>query len=389
MLFFKSCLTVLCFVLIANTLFAQTSLSEGYYIGTTKDTVRGFFNFDNLMHRKVLFYIEKTGAKSKKLTPEDILEIETLDKISIRTFNYTGGDQAELIFITRYADGNVSLYEGQSLNPQERNVLCISSTKIPLIRKISAANTKAYLNTYFKGCEVGNNFSIKYDKLSVLAGVSEYSKCAYPDAKIAQKLGKSSKISVEIGVQSAIFMNKGVYKGFYSIFSEDDTESKIAALFGGVVAFGLSNRLKIYTGVNYFQRQFTPIPNRYTASTSLPALLFALKANYIEVPLSVHYEFRKKNPAYIPKVFVGASKLIITKGEVTLSNYPSSLLYERKIFDFSFFGGVGVKKAFKNKSSIELNARVAFDTEDVTTSLRLDTYRYQLSLAYLFPFYNK
>ena len=245
----KLLLSVFYFMLIINTLSSQTNLSEGYYVGIAKDTVRGFFNFDNLTYKKILFYTDKTSSTSKKLAPEDIQEIETLDKISIRTFNYTGGEQAELIFITRYVDGSVSLYEGQSDNPDERNVLCISSFKIPEIRKISLRNTKMYLNTYFKGCELGTNFSIKYNKLSVLAAVKEYSKCAYLDSKITQKMGKSSKISVGMGFQTAVFMNKSTYKAPRN--AQNDAESNIAPLFGGVVALGLSNKFKVVAKYNF------------------------------------------------------------------------------------------------------------------------------------------
>jgi hypothetical protein len=372
----KLFLPVFCFVLIINTLPAQTNLSEGYYIGTAKDTVRGFFNFDNLMYKKILFYTEKTSSTSKKLTPEDISEIETVDKISIRTFNYTGGEQAELIFITRYADGSVSLYEGQTLNPQELKLVCISSIKIPLIRKISAVNTKSYLNTYFKGCELSNNFSVKYDKLSILSAVTEYSKCAYPDAKIEQKTGKSSKISVGIGVQTAAFISTTAFEGFnFNTFrSEKGEVSSNIPLFGGVIALGVSNGLKIYTGLNYFQRHFTSFPQ------------LDIRVNWFELPLSVHYEFKKNNPKFIPKIFVGGSMLVHDKIKVNDVPYNEDF---KGLNSFTVFIGGGLKKVFKNKSSVELCLKYAYQNEYLTLSRSIDGSRYELSLAYLLSLYSK
>jgi hypothetical protein len=391
----KLVFTLFCFLFL-HQLTAQSNLSEGYYVGFQKDTVRGFFNLENLANNKIVFYATKTAKASQKLTPETVQKIETLDKISISTFIYTYKDQREPLFLEKYAAGNVSLYKAHSLNPDEKEVFFISSTKMPLIRKISAINPKMFLNTYFKGCELGNNFGVAYTANSLLAAVTEIGKCAYSDKEIIKDMGKVNTLRVKVGVKSAVSLSYSKVKAW---FGDRETDTKISPLFGGIVAFGISNNFEIYTGLNYFERHVTsarPIEIIIFSSKSTfdyynaPAL--KLSTRVLEIPMALHYEFSNRKLAYVPKVLAGASVLLISNPKFDIRPVAPAPPYPIKLYEtntnFSFFVGLGVKKALANKAAVELNLKYAYESEDVFEAGRIYTNRYELSVAYLFPWFK-
>jgi hypothetical protein len=395
MRFPKSILSAFCAVLFFTTLSAQNNLSEGYYVGFKKDTVRGFFNFDDLATHKVLLYASKMGSVSQKLTPDNVQQIETSDK-SIRTFIYSYKDQKEPLFINKYVDGNVALYKSSSLNPEEPDVFFISSVKMPLIRKISAINPKAFLNTYFKGCELGANFSVKYAENSLLAAVAEISKCAYPNAQLTKNTTKKTKFSMNIGVQAALFMNKSTVKGW---LDDKPLRTNFDHLLGIILKFNFSNSIKFQTGLNYFTRHLTGVDSTkvYTSYSPIIGWVYRtdrpleIATDFIEIPIALNYEFNRNNPAYIPILTLGASMLIPMKikYETYFSGYGKYLdnskgLYESSRINPSFFVGGGIKKVLKNKSSLELNLKYTFETDDPTDSGRFYSDRYVLSFNYLF-----
>ncbi len=390
----KFVFTVFCFVLFGN-LSAQNNLIEGYYVGLKKDTVRGFFNFDNVASKKILFYTNKTASTSKKLTPDDILQIETQTKVSIRTFSYTYKDQTEQIFITKYADGNVKLYKGASLNPEEPDVFFISTAKMPLIRKISAINPKIFLNTYFKGCELGTNFSVKYAENSLLAAVTEISKCAFPNVELSKKVAETYKFKLELGVKAALYMNNSVIKGW---LGDRPLRTSFNPLFGVVIGLNMSNSFKIYTGLNYFTRDLIGRDSvkvsyftSFTGTISYTDPPVRITTDFLEIPFAIHYEFNKKNPTYIPKIILGASILTPLKTKYERDfNYTGKFvdasegLYASSRINPSFFIGGGIRKMLKNKSSLELNLNYHFETDDPTDEGRFYSDRYVLSFNYLF-----
>jgi Outer membrane protein beta-barrel domain len=393
MRFPKSILSAFCAVLFFTTLSAQNNLSEGYYVGFKKDTVRGFFNFDNLATHKVLFYASKMGSVSQKLTPDNVQQIETSDK-SIRIFIYSYKDQKEPLFINKYVDGNVALYKSSSLNPEEPDVFFISSVKMPLIRKISAINPKAFLNTYFKGCELGTNFSVKYAENSLLAAVAEISNCAYPSVEFVKKSAKKSKITMNAGVQTALFVNHSKVKGW---LDDQQIKTSISPLLGVIVGFNISNSIKLYTGLNYFNRNsvgkdslkksYFTNPTGWVYLTQPPV---KVSTDFLEIPIALHYEFNKNNPIYIPKLILGVSLLTPLKTKYqeyfnAIGKYvdASNGLYASSLVNPSFLIGGGVKKMLKNKSSIELNMKYTFETDDPVSNGRFFSNRYILSFNYL------
>jgi Outer membrane protein beta-barrel domain len=400
MRFSISYFTLILVIFSFTTAFAQVTLSEGYYVGFKKDTVRGFFNLDNLPAGSVLFYVNKRTSNSRKLTPNDVQQIELRDKPSIRTFFYTYKDQKESLFITKYADGNVSLYKGNSFNPDEPDVYFISSIKMPLIRKISKTHPQTFLNTYFKGCELPNNFTVQYTENSLLAAVNEISKCAFPQVEAVQDAGKIFKIQVEMGLKTALFFNQSKVKGW---LNDQPLKTNTSPLVGVILGFKASNSFTVYTGVNYFRRAlittdsvrgsyFTSFTGRvyYTE----PPLVFT--TNFLEIPIALHYEFVKRKPTYIPKIIVGAS--LLTPKNPKYQEYnrktrqyadSSATLYESSRINPSFFIGGGVKKVFKNKSILDLNLKYAFETDDPTDKGRIFSNRFELSLNYLFPIFKK
>jgi hypothetical protein len=396
----KLCLTVCCFVLFIKTLFSQNNLSEGYYVGFKKDTVHGFFNLDDVANKKILFYTNKTASTSKKLTPDDVSQIETHNKVSIRTLIYTYRDQREPLFITKYADGNVKLYKATSLNPDEPDVFFISSIKMPLIRKISAINPKTFLNTYFKGCELATNFSVKYDGNSLLAAVTEISKCAYPNVEIEKNIGKHTKIYLELGFKMAVCVNNSVLKGWAN---DPKLKTNVNPLFGVIVGLDVSQSFKFYTGLNYFRRDLMGKDSvkvsyftSFTGSISYTNPPFKMSTNFLEIPIAMHYEFNKNNPTYIPKLILGAAILTPLKTKYERDfNYTgkfvdaSNGLYASSRINPSFFIGGGVKKILKNNSIIDLNLKYSFETDDPTDSGRFYSDRYELSLNYLFSLSKK
>ena len=396
----KLCLAVLCFVLFFTTLSAQNNLSEGYYVGFKKDTVHGFFNLDDVANKKILFYTNKTASTSKKLTPDDVSQIETNNKVSIRTLIYTYKDQREPLFITKYADGNVKLYKAASLNPDEPDVFFISSTKMPLIRKISAINPKTFLNTYFKGCELGTNFSVKYNGNSLLAAVTEISKCAYPEVEIEKNIGKHTKIYLELGFKMAVCVNNSVLKGWVN---DPKLKTSVNPLFGVIVGLDVSQSFKFYTGLNYFRRNLTGKDSvKVSYFTSFTGLIsytdppFKMSTDFLEILIAMHYEFNKNNPTYIPKLIIGASLLTPLKTKYERDfNYTGKFvdaskgLYASSLINPSFFIGGGIKTSLKNKSIVELNFKYIYGTDDPTENGRIYSDRYELSFNYLFALSKK
>jgi hypothetical protein len=392
MSFSKRYFTLFCVVLCAQTLFSQNNLSEGYYVGLKKDTVHGFFNLDDLENGKVFFYANKTTSVNQKLTPDNIQQIETLNSLSIRTFIYTHHDQREPLFITKYADGNVTLYKGHSSNPDEEELFLISSIKMPLIRKISQGNPREFLNTYFKGCALGTNFSVRYTQYSILAAVTEISKCAFPNAKIEKIVRKSAKIHVEIGLKTALYVGNSYVKNW---LGDKKGEVNVQPLVGIIGGFHISNSIKFYAGYNLFQRQF--INNDRPALYCSPQLIygcyatqpFSFVTKFAEIPFAVHYEFNKNKPTYIPKFFFGGSILkalnskIDEYGVVTRNKGLINTAYTTGLPNTSFFIGGGVKRILKNKSIIELNLKYAYEVENPVDLAAIYSNRLELAFVYL------
>jgi hypothetical protein len=398
--FSKLCFTVLCAVLCLTTLSAQNDLLEGYYVSLNKDTVRGFFNLDGLDFNKVLYYANKTTHENKKLTPETIQYIETVNKVSIRTFFYTYSDKKEPLFIRKYADGNVVLYEGHTSNINEKKVYLISSSKMPLIRKISKTDPKQFLNTYFKGCELGAHFTVDYSENSLLAAVTEISKCAYPEVEIVKNIGKQNKVHLEIGFQTAICVNNTTVKSW---LNNQPIKTSVNPLFGIVVGFDVAHSFKLYTGINYFKRELTGKDSiRRLAFTNLGWVNrvdkpFNVATEFLEIPIAVHCEFNKKNPTYIPKFILGVgimTPLRTTKyqeyfdagGRYVDATYG---LYRKGLINPSFFIGGGVKKHLKNQSSLDTNLKFVYGTDDPTQTGRFFNKRLELSVNYLFALAKK
>jgi Outer membrane protein beta-barrel domain len=381
----KFCLTVCCLVLFTKTLFSQNNLSEGYYVGFKKDTVHGFFNFDDLFFNKIVFYETNTSRTPKLLLPDNIQQIETLDKISIRTCINTYKDKTESIFVSKFADGDVALYRGKSRNLDEDELYFISSVKLPEIRKITKTNPKAFLNTYFKGCELNNFASVRYTQNSILLAVIKITKCAYPDKEIVKKTDESYPIKVVFGVKSGIFLN---FAKTEYLLDNRPIKSNVQPVLGLIALIDMSNSTKIYTGINYFKRQLV------ASDSYLPIFKFSTK--FLEIPLAVHYDFNQNKPIYIPKIIIGMSKLIpigstIEDLDVSYqsSRYSITDFYKGIPKQTSFYVGIGVKKMLKDKGSIELNLKYAREKEDVTEEGRIYSDRFELSFNYLFALSKK
>ena len=378
-----------------TTLSAQINLSEGYYVGLKKDTVYGFFDFDGLAMHKVFFYTSKKASTSRKLTPDDVRQIETTDK-SIWTFVYSFKEQKQALFISKYVDGNISLYKSTSMNPEESDVFFISTSNMPLIRKINAINPKVFLNTYFKNCELGASFSVKYAENSLLTAMAEISKCAYPNVESTKNTAKKPKFTLNVGFQTAFFMNKSKIKGW---LNDQPLRTNFDPLLGTVLKFNFSNSFKFHTGVNYFRRHLKGVDSTqvYTSYSVISGWVYRtdrpleIVTDFIEIPIALHYEFNKKNPVYIPQLILGASILIPVKTKYEtyfngLGKYTdnSQGLYKSSGINPSFFVGGGIKKVLQNKSSIELNLKYTFETDDPTDKGRFYSDRYILSFNYLF-----
>jgi hypothetical protein len=393
----KLVFTLFCFLFL-HQLTAQSNLSQGYYVGFKKDTVRGFFDFEDLAINKVDFYADKKTSVPKRLTPDNVAQIETLDSVSVFTHIYVYKDQKEPLFITKFASGNITLYKGFSSNPDEKEVFFINSIKIPLIRKISKNNPKEFLNTYFKGCELGANFSVNYAPNSLLAAIKQISKCAFPEAKVEEVVRKRRKIEVELGVKAGLYTNKSAVIGWLDDRKGDANVKSLLGLVGGI---RLMNHFFFYTGLNLFQRQL--INNEsYTQLFCNPVgcyidvqTPFNLTTNFLEIPFSVHYEFNKNKPKFMPKIIVGGSILrplnatLEVYGIATTPSLGSDKLYTTGRANTSFFIGGGVKHTLKNQSILELNLKYAYETENPILLKVIHSDRFELSFNYLFSLGKK
>jgi hypothetical protein len=382
----KLVFTLFCFLFL-HQLTAQSNLSEGYYVGFKKDTVRGFFDFEDLAANKVDFYADKKTSVPKRLTPDNVAQIETLDSVSVRTYIYAYKDQKEPLFITKFASGNITLYKGFSSNPDEKEVFFINSIKIPLIRKISKNNPKEFLNTYFKGCELGTNFSVNYAPNSLLAAIKQISKCAFPDAKVEEIVRKRRKIQIELGAKAGFFANQSKTE---RVFGGRPSGVNIKPVVGAILGVRLTNKIKFYTGVNVFTRQIintdpkelfcNPIGECFTV------LPYDLSTTFVEIPLSIHYEFNANQPTFIPKLILGGSILNPINSIMDAANRAkiSGELYNTGSPNTSFFFGGGVRRVLKNQSVLELCLKYASDVENPVRLGVITSSRFELSFNYLF-----
>jgi hypothetical protein len=384
----KFCLSVFIFVLFVNTLSAQTNFSEGYYIGINKDTVRGFFNLDDLYYNKIVFYKTVEDRTPTVLLPDSVLQIETLNKLSIRTYVNTFQDKKEGIFVSKFADGDVALYQGKSHSLDEDELYFISSVKLPEVRKISKSNPKNFLNIYFKGCELDNFASVRYTQNSLLLAVKKISKCAYPNSEIVQNSPRKYPIKASLGFKIGGFVN---FSTTEYVLGERPIKANIQPVFGAILFIDVSNNTKIYSGANFFTRQLISSDGN---NQGLPNFKFSSK--FIEIPIAVHYDFNQNKPEYIPKFFVGISKLIPIGSsieDVDVSHQGSRYNIDGFYTDYpkqtSFFVGIGVKKMLKNRATVELNLKYARENEDVTEQGRINSDRFELSFAYLLPLSKK
>jgi hypothetical protein len=80
----------------------------------------------------------------------------------------------------------------------------------------AGTHPQTFLNTYFKGCELANNFTVQYMENSLLAAVNELSNCAYPKVEVVNNTGKANIIRLEMGVKVGVFLNKSTVKGWFN-----------------------------------------------------------------------------------------------------------------------------------------------------------------------------
>jgi hypothetical protein len=388
----KFYLPLFCSVFFLKVLVAQNNLSAGYYVGFKKDTVHGFFDLEDLAVNKVDFYPNKNTSAPKQLLPENVSQIETLDSVSVRSYIYSYKDQKQTLFITKFVSGNVSFYKGYSSNPDETEIFLISSNKLPLIRKISKNNPKEFLNTYFKGCELGANYTIKYAQNSLLAAITEISKCAYPTAKIEQIARKHRPIRVELGAKAGLFVNKSEIINW---LGERKSNASVKPMLGFILGLDLSNKVKFYTGINSFTRQFinTDPAGRYCLFIRGCKTIYPINmsTNFVEIPLAMHIEFNQNRPTYIPKLILGGSLLNPTNFQSNDDNKVKSneTLYETGTINHSFFIGGGVKRLLKNYSVIELQVKYSYEVENPVSLATINSNRIELSFNYLFTGFSK
>jgi hypothetical protein len=384
-------------VLFATTVFSQNKLPEGYYVNLKKDTVRGFFDFDELFVNRVVFYATQTGKESQVLDPESVLKIETVTKMTIYPFIYTFKDKTEPIFVSKFVDGDIQVFKGKSLKIEESDVFCIRTTKQLALRKITATNPKAFLNTYFKGCELPPNFDVRYTENGLLRAVTEINNCAFPNKKIEGRTSEKHKLNVGIGFKLGGFYNKPFTTDFYG---DRKSTGVINPTLGIMLTGELSNSISLYVGLNYFKRQLLVKDSfKYNANGYVdyyPA--FEFKTNFLEVPIAVHYELNRDNPTYIPKLIAGVSALFPFGSDIKdiggssrlRSVYDISNYYKTaQLLNLSFFVGVGMKKILANKSVVELTLKYNYDNENLENTLlvtrRIHGQRLELAVSYIVP----
>jgi hypothetical protein len=361
---------------LAQPLFAQSNLSEGYYIDLKHDTIKGFFDLDDLYVNRIVFYASKTTTDAKTLLPNNITYIETVDKTMIRAFDYTYNDQKEPLFITKLTDGDIELYRGLSAKSPEKEVFFIRSTKIPEVRKITQSNPKAFLNTYFKGCELNANYDVRYTQNGLFKAVNQINACLYPEKEIVKKVKKTRPIDAAFGFKGGAFINNS--KTEY-LFGEREMKPTTKPILGITIALGLANSVKLYTGFNYFKRQLiTSKPIGYTGQP------FTFSTSNIEIPIEIHFELSKNKPRYMPEI-IGGMAALIPSNPSTNGVYGTTNFYTASHIHASYFVGGGIKKNNKDKSSLGLYLRLASDNENPVSGGHIFSKRFELSLTYLVP----
>jgi hypothetical protein len=403
-------------ILLVETAFSQTSkVIQGYYLDLKKDTVRGFFNFDDLEQNRVSFYPSKTSSEYTTLRPNDVIEIKSPNKVTLISFNY-GYEKS--VFLAKLFSKDITFYK--TYFTDEGEVFFISTLINPNIVRIDKNNPKAFFDTYFEACKLDKNTSVIYSEKSLSAAVSTLNKCANLEKKkeiLTEKTKLKRRFSVSLGGVLTAFSGKraiveDTYAGTYDALA-------FTPRLGLLATLNMPYNIRLKIGINTFSKKigksdslttsiYTP---QYGGANFYYKTPFAFKYREIEVPLELAYYFKFINPKITPMVAVGLSVLIPHKPAIvkdfptdyykfepkqllpvsfyTVPKPPNASTFIVNNWSSAFYLSAGVNVSLNKHSSIELSVRHVNDKDSFLSEngvTNVKTSRLEFAVGYLYTF---
>jgi hypothetical protein len=403
-------------ILLVETAFSQTSkVVEGYYLDLKKDTVRGFFNFDDLEQNRVAFYQSKTTNDYSTLRPNDVIEIKSVNKVTLISFNY-GYEKS--VFLSKLFSKDINLYK--TYFKDEGEVFFISTLINPNIVRIDRNNPKAFFETYFEACKLDNNIVVNYSEKSLSSAVSTLNKCAHLEKKkeiLSEQTKLRRRFSVSLGVVLGAFSAKpaiveGTYAGTYDALAPTPSLGLLATL-------NMPYNLRLKIGLNTFSKRIgksdTLITSIYTpqygGANFYYKTPFEFTYSVTEIPIELGYYFKFISPKITPMVAVGLSALIPQKPTIvkafsadyykfepkeplpvsfyTVPKPPNSSTFIVNNWNMAYYVSAGVNLSLNTHSSLELSVRRVKDTDAFlgdNGETNVKTTRLVFALGYLYTF---
>ena len=402
-------------VLLTEECSAQTDKRiEGYYLDLKKDTIKGFFSFDDLEQNRIAFYLNKTSEDYSTLRPNDVLSVETKN-LSIIRFNY-GYEKA--LFLVQCFSKDITLFK--SYFNDEGEVFFIKTKQNSDIIKIKKDNPKAFFDTYFNVRKLDKTVPVDYTETSLLKAVSELDKCADSEktyVHVSATARQVSRLSLSAGLKYSIFKlseNPTIEGAFAGNYNTLETTSNLGFL---ATLNYRSFSLKVGLNKNKFAKSFNNLDTliikvhtkQYGGANFYYKALFSFSYDAVEMPIELTYYMRFISKRITPMISVGTSNLTIQNVKLTQDVNPNYFKYDTaellpfswysipsppSITDFdvpkskrTFFFSAGLNLALTKNIAIELSGRLlnnseAFFNDDGLTTVNTKRTEYAAAVLY-------
>jgi hypothetical protein len=368
-----------------------------------------------LEQNRVSFYDNKRTGDYSTLRPNDVIEIVSLNKVTLISFNY--GYQKS-VFLSKLFSKDITLYK--TYFEGEGEVFFISTLINPNIVRIDKSNPKVFFDTYFEVCKLDKNTAVSYSEKSLSNAVSTLNKCAYLEKKkeiLTEKTKIKRQFSVSLGSILTAFAGKpavveDIYAGTYDALA-------FTPRLGLLATLNMPYNFRLKIGINTFSKKIGKSDSLITSirvtqnggATFYYKAPFEFKYKIIETPIELAYYFKFLSPKITPMVSVGIAVTIptnptIVKGfpatyykfesrePLPVSWYaipkpPNATTFIVNNWGASYYLSGGVNVSMNPHSSIELSARHvkdkdAFLSENGVTNVK--TSRLEFAIGYLYTF---
>lgn len=386
----------------------------GHYLSPAGESIRGYFNFENLSFNSVRFSPNQSAYGTVLLDPKTASRIEANDGTLVLSETLSFQGDTESIFIVRVLEGDINLYLGASKAQGE--LFFLNTSDVPAIVKINKRSPRTFLEGYFPGCDYRS--TIPYNEASLIKALKKFHACRYPTSRdFAPALpGNRQKKAIAIGLKGGWQFGESRINGWFQEASIPMQGPGVGAL----LRVQFSNHVSLFSGVSVVYENYR-WHGHFTAHRNDADYFYQADLqfgyHFAEIPIGVDYRFRTAH-RWMPHVFAGFALLTSVRNPEVQGSYGKPYDLERIYpwatledgpelltpefvpwakFGTSFFAGFGYDFWQNDRSCLGLSLKGSLDSQsiygpgaeqDVFDIITISAYRLELAATYQFTLFR-